>query len=81
MKYLTKALNDAIDNDEFGVLVEEVTELVWRAVTDDTEGLPTVAEWVDTEDVELDPYLLSSYIVVSRDGLSYCIEHRLDWMI
>jgi hypothetical protein len=81
MKYLTKALNDAIDNDEFGVLVEEVTELVWKAVTDDTEGLPTVAEWVDTEDVELDPYLLSSYIVVSRDGLSYCIEHRLDWMI
>jgi len=81
MKYLTKALNDAIDNDEFGVLVEEVTELVWKAVTDDTEGLPTVAEWVDTEDVELDPYLLSSYIIVSRDGLSYCIEHRLDWMI
>lgn len=81
MKYLTKALNDAIDNDEFGVLVEEVTELVWKAITDDTEGLPTVAEWVDTEDVELDPYLLSSYIVVSRDGLSYCIEHRLDWMI
>lgn len=80
MKYLTKALNDAIDNDEFGVLVEEVTELVWKAVTDDTEGLPTVAEWM-TEDVELDPYLLSSYIVVSRDGLSYCIEHRLDWMI
>jgi len=81
MKYLTKALNDAIDNEEFGVLVEEVTELVWKAVTDDTEGLPTVAEWVDTEDVELDPYLLSSYIIVSRDGLSYCIEHRLDWMI
>jgi len=81
MKYLTKALNDAIDNDEFGVLVEEVTELVWKAVTDDTEGLPTVAEWVDTEDVELDPYLLSSYIVVSRDGLLYCIEHRLDWII
>jgi len=81
MKYLTKALNDAIDNDEFGVLVEEITELVWKAVTDDTEGLPTVAEWVDAEDVELDPYLLSSYIVVSRDGLSYCIEHRLDWMI
>ena len=81
MKYLTKALNDAIDNEEFGVLVEEVTELVWKAVTDDTEGLPTVAEWVDTEDVELDPYLLSSYIIVSRDGLSYCIEHRLDWVI
>jgi len=54
---------------------------VWKAVTDDTEGLPTVAEWVDTEDVELDPYLLSSYIVVSRDGLLYCIEHRLDWII
>lgn len=81
MKYLTKALNDAIDNDEFGVLVEEITELVWKAVTDDTDGLPTVAEWTDTEGVELDPYLLSSYIVVSRDGLSYCIEHRLDWMI
>lgn len=80
MKYLTKALNDAIDNDEFGVLVEEVTELMWKAITDDTEGLPTVAEWM-TEDVELDPYLLSSYIIVSRDGLSYCIEHRLDWMI
>jgi hypothetical protein len=80
MKYLTKALNDAIDNDEFGVLVEEVTELVWKAITHDTEGLPTVAEWM-TEDVELDPYLLSSYIVVSRTGLLYCIEHRLDWII
>ena len=83
MKYLTKALNDAIDNDEFGVLVEEISKFVWVAVSYDTDGIPTVGELTmyEEDDRTSDILDVSYYILRDYDDLEFSIEHQLDRMI
>lgn len=83
MKYLTKALNDAIDNDEFGVLVIEISKLVWNAVSHDTDGIPTVGELTmyEEDDRISDILDVSWYILRDYDDLEFSIEHQLDRMI
>jgi len=83
MKYLTKALNDAIDNDEFDILVKEISKFVWDAVSHDTDGIPTVGELTmyEEDDRISDILDISYYILRDYDDLEFSIEHRLDWMI
>ena len=81
MKYLTKALNDAIDNDEFGVLVKEISKFVWDAVSHDRDGVFTVGEltgYVQDVMFHLDP---SYYIFRGYSDLEFSVEHQLDRII
>ena len=82
MKYLTKALNDAIDNDEFEDFVREISVFVSQAISSDEHGLPTVGELIlDDEVFQYANFLPHHHIFRSYDVLENSIRYQLDWMI
>jgi len=80
MGYLHKMIDEALADDDFGGLIEELAKFVWKAISHDTDGIPTVGGLLDYEEDDRfsDILRMSDYVICNYDEILHSIEYQLD---